>query len=96
MITGKTSLVVTKTLLAQSRSLQNVARLTKSASSMSRPIGIDCFEQPELVSTLKQLDKIAPRFSIAPSRIKVLNTPVEFYDLLKVGVVTRPISLLSF
>jgi len=33
-----------------------------------------------------ELDRIAPRFEIHGSQIKVLRTPAEFYETLKVGI----------
>ena len=32
-----------------------------------------------------ELDRIAPRFDIHASQIQILQTPMEFYDTLKVG-----------
>ena len=32
-----------------------------------------------------ELDSIAPRFDIKGEQIRVLNTPAEFYETLKVG-----------
>jgi hypothetical protein len=32
-----------------------------------------------------ELDRIAPRFDIHASQVRILQTPTEFYDTLKVG-----------
>jgi len=32
-----------------------------------------------------ELDKISPRFELQPSQIRILKSPVDFYEILKVG-----------
>jgi hypothetical protein len=84
---------IRKRLISTGRSLLNLSKSgVKSTTSMSyrktesKSVETDCFQQPELLSTLRQLDKIAPRFSVDPSAITVLHSPKEFYELLKVSV----------
>jgi CDP-diacylglycerol--glycerol-3-phosphate 3-phosphatidyltransferase len=38
-----------------------------------------------LAAFTDELDKIAPRFDIEGSQIKILGTPAEFYETLKVN-----------
>lgn len=39
---------------------------------------------PMLATFTEELDKIAPRFDIRGDQVKVLRTPSEFYETLKV------------
>ena len=39
---------------------------------------------PMLATFTEELDKIAPRFDISGDQVKVLRTPSEFYETLKV------------
>lgn len=34
---------------------------------------------------MNELDRIAPRFDIQGSQIQILQSPLEFYETLKVG-----------
>ncbi len=38
-----------------------------------------------LAGVASQLDHVAPRFEIDPAQIEILDGPVAFYDVLKVG-----------
>lgn len=40
---------------------------------------------PALSEFTEELDTIAPRFDIKGGQIRVLRTPAEFYETLKVG-----------
>ena len=40
---------------------------------------------PALSEFTEELDAIAPRFDIKGEQIRVLRTPAEFYETLKVG-----------
>jgi CDP-diacylglycerol---glycerol-3-phosphate 3-phosphatidyltransferase len=41
-------------------------------------------QAPMLAAFTEELDKIAPRFDIRGDQVKVLRTPDEFYETLKV------------
>jgi CDP-diacylglycerol--glycerol-3-phosphate 3-phosphatidyltransferase len=43
--------------------------------------------QASMLATLTtDLDKIAPKFEIPPEQIRVIRTPAEFYETLKVSL----------
>jgi hypothetical protein len=45
--------------------------------------------QASMLATITtDLDKIAPRFEVQPDQITIIQTPTEFYEILKVGFIS--------
>ena len=44
---------------------------------------------PAVRALSDELDRLAPRFDVEASQIKILRSPTEFYETLKVGRAAR-------
>jgi hypothetical protein len=44
---------------------------------------------PTIRALSDELDRLAPRFDVEASQIKILRSPTEFYETLKVGRLPR-------
>jgi len=57
-----------------------------TASSASAPLrdGAAAAQQGQLAAFTEELDRIAPRFDVSGEQVRVLRSPEEFYETLKV------------
>ena len=60
-----------------------------SSAAAAAPAAANASPNIALKSLVAELDKIAPRFDVDASQIRILETPSEFYETLKVAY--RPI-----
>lgn len=55
------------------------------STSTQTPVSHGTSLAPGLGVFTNELDRIAPKFEIAGSQVRILRTPAEFYETLKVG-----------
>ncbi|KAF1998902.1 CDP-diacylglycerol-glycerol-3-phosphate 3-phosphatidyltransferas-like protein [Amniculicola lignicola CBS 123094] len=72
--------------LRQTRRTAQPLRSYTTGQTASMPLSTPQSQASMLATITTDLDKIAPRFEIQPDQIRIIQTPTEFYEILKTKI----------